>query len=396
MASAQPPALLCYRRRILRAMSTLHDCQTPALVLDRHLLGANVQRMNARAEALGVTLRPHLKTAKSIDIARVLTSPLSPGITVSTLKEAEYFAGHGIHDILYAVSIVPDKLGRIAELAQRGVRIQVILDLADTATAIAAATADFPEPLEVLIEIDSDGHRAGIEADDPDLLRIGAIVHEAAGLTLAGVMTHAGASYDCRSTAELEAHAELERSCCVAAAGYLRENGLPCPVVSVGSTPTALSARHLAGVTELRAGVYVFFDLFQAGLGVCRLEDLSLSVLTSVISHNHSTRRLIVDAGGLALSKDHSTGDQKSDCGYGLVADVDTARIFTDLRVDAAYQEHGVIQLKDGADFNLFPVGSRLRILPNHACMTAAAHDHYLVVDGSSELAAVWPRCNGW
>lgn len=377
-------------------MTTLEDCRTPALVLHRDRLLANIRRMDERAATLGVSLRPHLKTAKSIDIARLLQNERCAGITVSTLKEAEYFADKGIHDILYAVSMVPQKLPRIARLYQRGVRLQVIIDLAATASALARATSEFKTPLEVMIEIDCDGLRAGIEPDDPELIDIAEIINQAPGLNLRGVMTHAGGSYACRSEAELEQMAEQERSRCVAAAEHLRNAGLPCPVVSVGSTPTALSARHLQGVTELRAGVYVFFDLFQAGLGVCSEQDLSLSVLTSIISHKHSSRRLIVDAGGLALSKDHSTAEQQNDCGYGLVADVESGELIPGLKVTSAYQEHGVIQLADTADFARFPVGSRLRILPNHACMTAAAHDEYLVTDQDSEIVAIWPRINGW
>jgi D-serine deaminase-like pyridoxal phosphate-dependent protein len=377
-------------------MTSLNTCPTPALVLDRSRLLANITRMDERAVELGVSLRPHLKTAKNIDIARLLDGERSSGITVSTLKEAEYFAEHGIRDILYAVSVVPAALPRISRLLQAGVRLQVILDQLTTATQLAQATTSFTSPLEVLIEIDTDGHRAGVEPADPELVRIAQALDQAPGLSLRGVLTHAGGSYGCRTRAQLEDHAEQERSRCVAAAQRLRDAGLPCPVVSVGSTPTALSARHLQGVTELRAGVYVFFDLFQAGLNVCSLEDLSLSVLTSVISHKHSSRRLIIDAGGLALSKDHSTAELPDDCGYGLVAEAGTGQIVPGLKVTAAFQEHGVIQLQEAADFSRFPVGSRLRILPNHACMTAAAHENYLLVDGGETVIDVWQRVNGW
>ena len=171
---------------------------------------------------------------------------------------------------------------------------------------------------------------------------------------------------------------------------------MPCPGVSVGSTPTALSAQSLDGVTELRAGVYVFQDLFQAGLGVCGLDDIALSVLTTVIGHKRSYRRLLVDAGGLALSKDRGTAEQPVDCAYGLVARAGDGAVIPGLRVDACSQEHGVIELPESLDFETFPIGSRLRILPNHACMTAAAHERYHVVDGDDRVAAVWPRCNFW
>ena len=209
-------------------------------------------------------------------------------------------------------------------------------------------------------------------------------------------MTHAGESYACRSGDELERHAELERRRCVRAAERLREKGIECPGVSVGSTPTALSATSLEGVSELRAGVYIFFDLFQAGLGVCGVDDIALSVLATVVSHKTSHRRLIVDAGGLALSKDRGTASQAVDCGYGLVVDAASGRPISGLKVSAANQEHGIIELPPEFEFHQFPLGSQLRILPNHACMTAAAHEHYFVVDGDDRIVDRWERANGW
>ena len=356
---------------------------------------ANIRRMADRADALGVELRPHLKTCKSVEIARMI-KPGRAGITVSTLQEAEYFARAGFRDIMYAVSIVPRKMPAVAALNEKGADIQVILDHPDAARAAAQQAEKLGTRLDVWIEIDVDGHRAGLEPDDPLLVDTGLQVGESKVLNLKGVMTHAGESYACRSTAELEQHAGLERRRCVRAADRLRENGIKCPKVSVGSTPTALSAVSLEGVSELRAGVYVFFDLFQAGLGVCRMDDIALSVLTTVVSHKTSHRRLIVDAGGLALSKDRGTAEQAVDCGYGLVADAASGRLIPGLRVSSANQEHGIIELPPGFDFQQFPLGSQLRILPNHACMTAAAHESYFVIDGEDRVIDLWERSNGW
>ncbi len=369
---------------------------TPALILDRQKLLHNAERMQNRAQTLGVALRPHLKTAKSIDIARLLSTGDVPAITVSTLQEAEYFHAAGFNDILYAVSIAPARLERVARLIRQGARLQLILDHPDTATQLLSQASVLDCRFEVLIEIDVDGHRAGLEPHDPTLTTLAQQLHNAPAIDFLGVMTHAGEAYACRDTAELRMHAEIERSRCVAAAARIRDAGIPCPVVSVGSTPTALCADHLDGVTELRAGVYVFFDLFQAGLGVCSVADISLSVLTTVISHKASHQRLIIDAGGLALSKDHSTAMQTADPGYGLVIEAESGEVIPGLTVSSVDQEHGIIVLEDPADFSRFPVGSQLRILPNHACMTAAAHNHYLVVDPDQRITHRWERCNGW
>ncbi|MEJ2383700.1 MAG: alanine racemase [Xanthomonadales bacterium] len=376
--------------------SVVAGLSTPCLLLDRRRMIRNIDRMAARARALGVRLRPHVKTAKSVEIARLMTAPDRPAITVSTLREAEYFAAGGFRDILYAVSIVPQRMARVLALHARGVNLQVLLDAPETAVAVAALAAAAGRTVDAWIEIDVDGHRAGLEADDPALIALGRVVTEAPGLRLAGVLTHAGGAYGCRTTGELVRHAEQERRRCVRAARHLEAAGVACPEVSVGSTPTALQARSLDGVTELRAGVYVFFDLVQAGLGVCGVEDIALSVLTTVISHNRAHRRLLVDAGGLALSKDRGTAAQAHDCGFGLIARVDDGQPIPGLRVDEVNQEHGLVELPPDRAFASFPVGSQLRILPNHACMTAAAYEAYHVIDGTAGAADCWPRCNGW
>jgi D-serine deaminase-like pyridoxal phosphate-dependent protein len=373
----------------------LRDLPTPCLVLEQGRMQRNIARMADRSRALGVQLRPHLKTCKSAEIASRL-APDRARITVSTLLEAEYFADAGFSDILYAVGIVPSKLPQVSALNARGARVQVILDSPKAAKSLQDTAVALNTHFEAWIEIDVDGHRAGLEPDDPQVVEAAQVLQQSERTALVGVMTHAGESYNCRSVAELETHAERERRRCVRAAERIRTAGLDCTEVSVGSTPTALSARSLDGVTELRAGVYVFFDLFQAGLGVCDLDDIALSVLTTVISHKASHRRLIVDAGGLALSKDRSTADQALDCGYGLVTRADDSAILTGLKVSGANQEHGMIELLQGLAFEDFPVGSQLRILPNHACMTAAAHDRYHVVEGDDRVVDCWTRCNGW
>ena len=213
-------------------------------------------------------------------------------------------------------------------------------------------------------------------------------------------MTHAGASYELSSEDALAAMAEQERSRCVAAAERLRAAGHPCAMVSVGSTPTALSARSLQGVTEVRAGVYVFFDLVMANVGVCKLDDIALSVLTSVIGHQSEKGWAIVDAGWMAMSRDLGTQGQGHDYGYGQVCDLE-GRPIAGLTMSGANQEHGIISFQDAqgageADITArLPAGTLLRILPNHACATAAQFSQYHVVQEAGGIA-VWPRFGGW
>lgn len=375
---------------------TLASIDTPALILDEARMEANIARMRSRVEAHGVPLRPHLKTAKSVEVARRLMATPQGPCTVSTLREAEGFAEAGVTDILYAVSIAPGKLERVLRLRRRGVDLSIIVDDLPQARAVAAASLESGDRIPVLIEIDADGHRGGAPPDDPERIVAVGRALAAGGAALRGVLAHAGSSYACGSEAALRAVAEVERSGATRAAEILRAAGLPCPVVSVGSTPTALFAEDLTGVTEVRAGVFVFFDLVMAGLGVCRQDDIALSVLTTVIGTRPAERQLLIDAGWMALSRDRGTAQQALDQGYGVVCDLD-GRPIGDLIVVAANQEHGIVAARSGAGVPDLPVGTRLRILPNHACATAAQHDSYQVVHGARyEIMDRWSRLRGW
>ncbi len=375
----------------------LDDIRTPALVLDRARLDRNLAAMSARMRALGVDLRPHLKTAKSVEVARRATAGHSGAIAVSTIREAAAFARAGFTDMIYAVGIAPAKLADVAAIQATGAHLAVVTDSVAVARAIAAHPAGATAPFRVLIEIDSGAGRAGLAPDDPALSAIAEILASAPGVELRGVLTHAGHAYHCRTTAEIEAVAEAERQAAVAAAQRLRDAGHDCPVVSVGSTPTAVFARRLEGVTEARPGVYMFYDLFQLGLGCCAVDDLALSVLASVIGHRPREGRLLIDAGALALSQDRSTAAQAEDQGYGRLAGLVDGRPLDALKVVAVNQEHGIVAAQNGpVPFDALPIGARVRVLPNHACMTAAAHDRYHVVAGDDSIVAIWPRCNGW
>jgi D-serine deaminase-like pyridoxal phosphate-dependent protein len=373
----------------------LDDLLTPALVLDEGRMTRNIDRMRRRVAELGVSFRPHVKTAKSFDVVERLTPTPAGPITVSTLMEAEQFFVHGITDILYAVGIAPAKLPHVADLRARGCDLSIILDGVEAAREVSALCAAQRFQIPVLLEIDSDDHRGGVKPESPALLAIAGTLRD--GASIRGVMTHAGASYACRTTDAMIAMAEQERAAVVRAAERLRGAGFHAPVVSVGSTPTATFARALPGVTEVRAGVFVFQDLVTAGLGVCAIDDIALSVLVSVIGHQRQKGWILTDGGWMAVSRDRGTAGQTIDRGYGLVSDVD-GRLLDGLVMGDANQEHGIVSRTDGGsiDWAIFPVGARLRILPNHACATAAQHAAYQVVNGSREILARWERFGGW
>lgn len=377
---------------------TLDELPTPCLVLDRERLMANLDRVRERARALDVDLRPHVKTAKTVPVAQQATRGASGAITVSTLAEAEHFLEAGFEDMVYAVGIAPGKLDRVAALREGGAALKLLLDTPAQARAVAAAGQRHGDTLPALVEVDCDGTRGGVDPEGERLLEIAHALGTGDGAELAGVLTHAGSAYSADGEDELLAAAQRERDAVVTAATRLREAGHAVPIVSVGSTPTALAAEDLTGVTEMRPGNYVFFDLYQAGLGVCEISDIAVSVLATVIGHRDTDGAPIVDAGALAVSKDRSTArfDDQRDVAYGLVCDPATCEPLADghILLTEPSQEHGVIVRRDGTAPEL-EIGDTVRVLPNHSCITAAGHERYHVVD-DGQIVDVWARVNGW
>ncbi|KAF1038803.1 MAG: D-threo-3-hydroxyaspartate dehydratase [Burkholderia lata] len=374
----------------------LQTLNTPAALIDVGRMRHNIGRMQAHLDALGVRFRPHVKTTKCAHVVDAQLAAGAQGITVSTLKEAEQFFAHGIRDIVYAVGMVPTKLEQALALRRQGCDLKLVADSLPAAHAIAEFGRAHGERFDVWIEVDVDGHRSGIPPDADLLIDVGRALVDG-GMMLGGVLAHAGSSYEYDTPEALAAIAEQERSRTVRAAERLRAAGLPCPVVSIGSTPTALAAEHLEGVTEVRAGVYVMFDLVMHNIGVCGLSDIALSVLTTVIGHQEEKGWAIVDAGWMAMSRDRGTQRQARDFGYGQVC-TEHGDVLGDYVMSAANQEHGIVSRAGSPDAGIaqrFPIGTRLRILPNHACATGAQHPEYQAIaeDGGAQT---WPRFYGW
>ncbi|MCZ4280770.1 alanine racemase [Kiloniella laminariae] len=372
------------------------DLGTPSLLLNRDICEENCRVMQERAQGAGVRLRPHMKTAKSIEVYKMATRGGFEGITVSTLAEADFFANAGVKDILYAVGIVPGKLAAAQKIQDKGVKLSLITDNVAVITALDAEAERLGTTFPVAVEIDCGGGRGGVLPESADLLDLARALKSSRRLSFEGVLTHAGHSYAYSSAGEIAEVAEQERLGVVSAAVRLRKAGFACPLVSAGSTPTAVFARSFEGLSEIRPGVYMFGDVDQLCIGTCKADEIAATVLTSVIGHNRSSQRLLVDAGGLALSKDISASIFTSQSGYGLVCKLD-GTIIDDFFVEGVHQEHGLIaSLSGDLCFESYPVGSRLRILPIHSCMTVAAYEHYEVHDSPGSLIARWSRVNGW
>lgn len=376
---------------------SLNELETPCLIADRARIVANASRMLERARKYGVALRPHLKTVKSAAIATIAHGGGKGPITVSTLKEAEYFLDHGFGDITYAVCITPNKFGHAADLIDRGADLKLLIASEGIARELAKFAVGRTTPIKILIEIDCGDHRTGLSPDADELISTARRISAGVGVQFEGLLTHGGHSYGCTTKPEIVAVAEEERSSLLEARARLRDAGIEADVLSSGSTPTAAMGENFEGLTELRPGVYLAGDLFQAQLGSCTIDDIAVSVLASVIAHDPARNHLVIDAGGLALSKDRSTENSPIDYGFGLLAKADGRPFASDLIVAGVSQEHGQVTSDTRLPYDDLPIGSFVRVLPNHVCMTAASYDQYHVVDGAgTSIVGEWDKATGW
>jgi D-serine deaminase-like pyridoxal phosphate-dependent protein len=366
------------------------EIKTPSLVLDIERVRRNASRMNEKAKRLGVCLRPHIKTHKCIEVAKIQTTGHSGALTVSTLAEAKAFAKHGFNDITYAVPIEQGKFDDATEILKSGVKLNLLTDDAATVTALDESSEKAGVRFDVFLKIDCGTHRVGVEPDTNEAVKIPRLISESQNLNFAGILTHAGHSYDVDTKEKILEIARHERDVMFAHAEKLRSDGIEVPTVSVGSTPTMSLVDHLDGIDEIRPGNYIFFDNFQATLGSCSFEDTALTVLAAVMHKGKD--KLVVDAGAIALSKDRGPFGLDPWCGYGRVLDIEGKE--TGMRVSGMSQEHGTVT-GDSQFLDRFRVGDRVRILANHSCLTAAQHSHYNVIE-NGEIVDRWEIHRGW
>jgi D-serine deaminase-like pyridoxal phosphate-dependent protein len=367
--------------------------KTPSLLLDLARVRGNSERINTRIAALDVRLRPHIKTHKCLEVGRLQTAGHSGAITVSTLAEARAFIAGGFTDILYAVPIDPGKFAEAIDLSRRCEHFGVITDNLAVPAALNDAARAAGVTIGLHIKVDCGYHRVGVDPEAPESLELAKRISDATHLRFGGILTHAGHSYNAATSGGVREIARQERDVMVGFADKLRRAGLTVSVVSVGSTPTITHVDHLVGIDEARPGNYIFFDAFQATLGSCGFADCALTVLASVVHRNRARRKIVVDAGAIALSKDRGAIEIDPGCGYGHVLDLDGNDL--GLRVGGMSQEHGMINDVDDRHFDNLPIGARVRILANHSCLTAAQYDHYNVLEGD-RIIDRWEIHRGW
>ena len=354
-------------------MRTIHDLPTPALLLDLNVLERNLRRMQERANRLGVSLRPHLKTHKCVEVGRAQQALGCEGVTVSTLYEARVFADHGFDDVTWAFPLASERADDVAELGRR-IRLGVTVDHPDPVEALEAADAS----VRVWIKVDCGYGRAGLDPASDELLQLARRLDGSDRLEFAGLLSHSGHAYHARSPYDARRIGEEERAVMTGAADRLRSGGIEVAGISTGSTPTMAHVASLEGVTEVRPGNYALYDFTQVALGACTPADAAATVLASVVSSSRARGRSIADAGALALSVD--PGPRHSRPSFGRIyASYEDGALRHNARLISLSQEHGIID-------NPLPVGSRIRILPNHSCLAIACFDSFYVVDGDRVL----------
>ena len=336
------------------------------------MLDANLTRMAARATALGVSLRPHVKSHKCIEIGRRQQSLGAVGLYVSTITEARTFAAHGFDDITWAYPFIPRRLADVRDLAER-ITLRLVVDSREAVTTLERSGHGF----RVWLKIDSGYHRAGVDPTSPLAVDLARSLSESPTLRFDGLLTHGGHVYNGSSPSEVRAAAAEERDIAVGLAGRLRSLGLPVPAVSVGSTPGMAAVEHLAGVDETRPGNYPLHDHTQVLLGTCTLRQCAVSVLATVVSSQPGAAHCVTDAGSLALSKDQGRGGAPQPTMGEIYQEYETGTLRADARLTSLSQEHGVVNAA-------LPLHSRVRILPNHSCLTVACFDRYHVVQGET------------
>lgn len=364
-------------------MSRLEQVETPCLIIDASRMERNIARMAEMAAQHQVNLRPHTKTHKIPKIAHQQLQAGAAGITVAKVSEAEVMADNGITNIFIAYPLVSvSKIERAIRLSER-IELIVGVDSIEGATLLSETAAKHNHVLQVRLEIDTGLRRTGVLYDHA--VELAHRVHQMSNLRLTGIYTFRGMILQGKATLDLQAAGLEEGELMVSIADKLRQEGIPIVDVSVGSTPTSAYAAAVKGVTEIRPGTYVFYDVMQAKLGVCELDDCAGTVQVTVVSRP-SADLAIVDGGSKTFATDVQPNTVPLQLvGFGRVVGFDDA-VF-----ERTSEEHGMLKLGPAAQAANPQVGDRLSIIPNHICSTVNLHNSIIMqnADGQERVTVL-------
>ena len=339
--------------------------ETPVGYVDLLRTRANAEKVVRYSRDHGLAWRPHIKTHKSRAIARIQLDSGARGLTVATMREAEVMSTL-TEDILLAYPPVGrSKLDRLMRLPEH-VDIKVGLDSVEVMLALAAAAAAFGREVGVLVEQDMGMGRVGLSSRDA-VVELARRVSETEGVRFRGVMFYPGHVW--MAVEEQENHVRMVSDQVLDLLNGLAQEGLESEIVSGGSTPTLWRSDEIEGLTEVRSGSCIFYDREGIDIGVAGQQDVAYTVLATVVS-TAVAGQAVVDAGSKALAKEsRGSGD-----GFGVLMD------HPEVRVTGLSEEHGVLDLT-GSDW-IPNIGDRVRIIPNHVCVSVNLQDHLIGVEG--------------
>ncbi|MDH7790780.1 D-TA family PLP-dependent enzyme [Ochrobactrum sp. AN78] len=337
---------------------TVYEIDTPAILIDVNRVQANIKKAQAHADAIGVKLRPHIKTHKLPFFARRQIEAGAVGITCQKLGEAEVMADAGIIDIFLPYNILgKEKLERLYSLHQR-ITISVTVDNATSLDGLEKRFTNEGRPLTVLVECDTGMGRCGVQTPE-EALELARHIDQSKGLKFGGLMTYPATG-----------KAEQAEQWLVEARNLLAANGLQCETISSGGTPDMWRSPKESVVTEYRPGTYIYFDRYQVGQGAATLDDCALTVLSTIVSHP-TLDRAIIDAGSKSLSSDT----------LGL-ADFGELAGRPDARVTGLSEEHGTLK----GDIAGLKVGDKVRVIPDHVCVVSNLFDEVHLISGDDVI----------
>jgi D-serine deaminase-like pyridoxal phosphate-dependent protein len=364
--------------------SSIQDLETPRLLIDNAALLQNIREAQQTANRYGVALRPHVKTHKCLEIARLQIDEGAAGVTASKVGEALVFIENGFGSVTVAYPLISDvKLDRLLKSASDfRTDLRLIVDSLEGVAAVAAAARRNAIAVSVFLKVDVGLHRCGVREDDPRIVDLVRRI-KSEGIAFAGLLSHAGHIYRATNREEASAVARGELAILGRVKKKLEDEGIEVAEVSVGSTPGLLSSDSYDGITENRPGNYVFLDLNIVRMNLVSPRRVALSVLTTIVSLNRDF--YIVDAGSKVLTSDVGAHGQSGVSGYGIAFPLEGYPESDGMIIERLSEEHGFV--KRSSNLRL---GSKLRIIPNHACPVANLGSHFVVLEDERAIEE-WP-----
>ncbi len=342
-------------------------------MIERSKILENISKMQDLAKSLNLKLRPHIKTHKIPQLAKIQLEYGADGIATAKLSEAEVMSSAGIDDILIANIIIGDKkIERLRELNGKCSSLSLCVDSIEGVNQLRKAGWN-DKKLNVFIEIDVGFNRCGL-SDYSAVVKLAKYIEQTPELNLVGLLSHSGQIYSAKTKQEAINISRAEICFLSDLSRKLSKDGVEISEISIGATPSVIYYNDLDTITELRVGNYIFYDMIQVALGSAGIENCALSVLSQVISIP-AKNRAVIDAGSKALGTEKGVHSYQLTKGFGFI-------YYKKAEITRLSEEHGIIEFDD----ETFSIGEKVRIIPNHACYVMNLFDYCYLVDGNQVI----------